>query len=139
MDLSESDENENFESKQSRPSFNNDNENENSSESGSEVSSSVDSSSDDGSKNEPASETNWSLLSFVKPDPKPVEKLPSLPVPQVKTESTGESEKNTGDVTSLKRKSPKCLNNDQIKKEPIGKIVLQKSHKMAKFATNLHK
>lgn len=91
------------------------------------MSSSVDSSSDDGSKNEPAKQTNWSLSSFVK-DPKPVEKLPSLTVPQVKTESTGEIIKNAEDLTSLKRKSPKCLNNDQIKQELIGGLL-----KFAKF------
>lgn len=109
-----------------RPSLINDND-DNSSESGSEGSSSIDSSSDDdGSKNEPVKEsiTNWSLSTFVKPDPKPVEKLPSHTVPQVKMEVTGESSNilNTDEPTKKKSLiSPKCLTNEQIKQEPIGK------------------
>lgn len=108
-----------------RPSILNDND-DNSSESGSEGSSSMDSSSDDdGSKNEPPKEsiTNWSLSTFVKPDPKPVEKLPSLTVPQIKIEVTGYSSNNMNTDETAKKKSyisPKCLTNEQIKQEPIG-------------------
>lgn len=84
----------------------------------------MDSSSDDGSKNEQAPETNWSLSSFVKPDPKPVEKL----VPQVKKEPTGDlsNNSNAGDLSKNAKKSfasPKCFN-EQIKQEPIGKRLL---------------
>lgn len=110
-----------------RPSLNNDND-DNSSESGSEGSSSMDSSSDDdGSKTEPVTEslTNWSLSSFVKPDPKPIERLPSHIVPQVKTEVTEDLSNNLNADESAKKKSfisPKCLTNEQIKQEPIGKF-----------------
>ena len=109
-----------------RPSTMNDNE-DNSSESGSEGSTSIDSSSDDdGSKNEPVKEsiTNWSLSTFVKPDPKPIEKEPSHSVPQVKMEVTGDSSNNVNtDESPIKRSfsSPKCLTNERIKQEPIGK------------------
>lgn len=102
-----------------RPSPINDNDDDNSSESGSEGSSSVDTSSDDGSKIEPIIE-NWGLSEFLKPD---------KPVPQVKTEPSGDSTKNssasndsaTTTKKSLPKTSPKCLNDDKIKQEPIGK------------------
>lgn len=101
---------------------NNENENDNSSESGSEATSSVDSSSDDGSKNEPASEslTTWSLSSFVKPDPKPIEK--SLVVPLDKRDMAVEASNsmNTKETKSIPFLSPKCLTNEQ-KKESNGK------------------
>lgn len=105
-------------------------ENENSSESGSEVTSSMDSSSDDGSKNEPLMEslTNWSLSSFVKPDPKPIEKVPSHSVPQNKMGITGDISNilNPNELSKTIKKSfpsPKCLNNEQNKQEPTGKTV----------------
>lgn len=99
----------------------NENDNDNSSESGSEASSSVDSSSDDGSKNESNMEsTNWSLSTFVKPDPKP-----SLPVPAVKSEPNADTSNGTANVDKKSANlfvSPKCLINEQIKQEPIGKL-----------------
>ncbi|XP_055308289.1 AF4/FMR2 family member lilli-like isoform X2 [Sitodiplosis mosellana] len=135
LDLSESDENENenVESKQlprNPPSLMNDND---SSESGSEGSSSIDSSSDDdGSKNEPVKEsiTNWSLSTFVKPDPKPVEKHPLHSVSQVKLEETEDSPNNANtDESPTKRSflSPKCLTNEQIKKEPTDNVKVEKA------------
>lgn len=78
----------------------------------------MDSSSDDGSKNKQATETNWSLSSFVKPDPKPVEKFLSQSVPQITVESTEEFAH-----LSTKKKSctsPKCLTREQMKQEFIG-------------------
>lgn len=64
------------------------------------------------------------MENFVKkPDPKPIEKLPSHSVPQVKMEVTGESSNNLNIDESAKKKSflsPKCLTNEQIKQEPIG-------------------
>lgn len=90
----------------------------------------MDSSSDDGSKNETVAEslTNWSLSSFVKPDPKPVEKLPTQIVPLVKAEPTADFPNYTSvnEVSSAKRKSltsPKCLSNEQIKQEPAGEYI----------------
>lgn len=78
----------------------------------------MDSSSEEGSKKDTVT---WSLSSFVKPDPKPVEKFSSHSVPQVKLESTGEFSNNSkGDLSSTKETSfasPKCLNREQIKKE----------------------
>lgn len=88
----------------------------------------MDSSSDDGSKNETVTEslTNWSLSSFVKPDPKPVEKLSIQTVPLVKLESTKDlkNHANVNEMPSARKKSftsPKCLSNEQIKQEPAGK------------------
>lgn len=98
---------------------------DNSSESdNSDGSSSGDSSSDENQKNEI---TDWSLTSFVKPDvqPKPlapIEPLPSIPVPEVKPEPDVKLSSITraGGADSKKFLSPMCLNNEQIKQEPIG-------------------
>lgn len=102
------------------------NDNDNSSESdNSDGSSSGDSSSDENQQNE--SVTDWSLLSFVKPDvqPKPlapIDPLPSLPVPEVKPEPDVKLSSTTrAGADSKKFLSPMCLNNEQTKPEPIGK------------------
>lgn len=106
------------------------NDNDNSSESdNSDGSSSGDSSSDENQKNE--SVTDWSLMAFVKRDvqPKPqIEPLPSLPVPEIKPEPDVKSSSTTrAGADSKKFLSPMCLNNEQIKQEPIGKcFVCQK-------------
>lgn len=104
-------------------SLNNDNDNDNSSESGSEATSSVDSSSEDGSKNEPVSEslTTWSLSSFVKPDPKPIQKSIIQAVPHDKTEIVEELSNSLYEKENLSCLSPKCLINEQLKKKPAGK------------------
>lgn len=104
------------------PSLNNDND-DNSSESGSEGTSSIDSSSDDRSKNE---NEKWSLSTFVKPDPKPIEKIPSQTVPQIKKEVNGDlsNNSNADDIRKRSFISPKCLTNEQIKQEPNGSYVV---------------
>lgn len=99
------------------------NDNDNSSESdNSDGSSSGDSSSDENQKNE--SVTDWSLMAFVKRDVQPkVDPLPSLPVPEVKPEPDVKSSSTTrAGADSKKFLSPMCLNNEQIKQEPIGKF-----------------
>lgn len=95
------------------------NENENASGSGSDSSTSLESSSEDGTKNEPA--MHWSLDTFVKPV-KPVEKLPSLTVPQLKSEPNDNtsSKESASTRKSLQKRSPKCLKDEQIKQESIG-------------------
>lgn len=104
------------------PSLNNDND-DNSSESGSEGTSSIDSSSDDRSKNE---NEKWSLSTFVKPYPKPIEKIPSQTVPQIKKEVNGDitNNSNADDIRKRSFISPKCLTNEQIKQEPKGNYVV---------------
>lgn len=100
-----------------RPSPTNDN--DNASGSGSDSSTSIESSSEDGTKNEPA--MHWSLDTFVKPV-KPVEKIPSLTVPQVKSEQNDNtsSKESASTRKSLQKRSPKCLKDEQIKQESIG-------------------
>lgn len=102
--------------------LNNENENDNSSESGSEATSSVDSSSDEGSKNEPVSEslTTWSLSSFVKPDPKPIEKSHVVPLDKMDMAEEASNSLNKKESKSIPFQSPKCLTNEQNKKEPSG-------------------
>lgn len=84
----------------------------------------MDTSSDDGSKNEPVMEslTNWSLSSFVKPDPKPIEKAAQHSMAS-KRELIGEvpnsSNKNETSIKSYI--SPKCLSNDKNNLENHGK------------------
>lgn len=103
----------------------NGNENDISSESGSEGSSSIDSSSDEGSKNEPVMEslTNWSLSSFVKPDPKPIEKVMQLT--NLKPEKLGHFLNTSNCEPSLakgKSISPKCLSQGKLKSESKGEL-----------------
>lgn len=88
------------------------NDNDNSSESGSEGSSSMETSSDEGSKNEPVTEslTNWSLSSFVKPDPKPVEKVITKPANSLNTQNVDEISIVSNMRTS---RSPSNLPHDQ--------------------------
>lgn len=83
----------------------------------------MDTSSDEGSKNEPLMEslTNWSLSSFVKPDPKPI----GIVAQSSKTDITEDVSNCLNAFESTTRRktliSPKCLSNESNNLENIGK------------------
>lgn len=62
------------------------------------------------------------MSSFVKPDPKPIEKTLNA-VPLIKAEIEGQvsNSSNEKEKRNMSFHSPKCLTNEQMKNEPIGK------------------